>query len=103
SRGRSAYIKADLPSRCFRRRHQLANGFHNRSDVLIVLSDGLRGLPKFLCEFAIRVVPLAETHKCAREGNVDGYGPIAVQHAGEHRDSLFREGVRAMTSATRSF
>jgi hypothetical protein len=31
-------------------------------------------------------------HECPHDLDVDPHGSIAVQHTGQHRDTLFREG-----------
>lgn len=42
---------------------------------------------------------LAQLHEGAHDLYVDVHGPLAVKHAGKHRDALFRKGVRQVAAA----
>jgi hypothetical protein len=62
----------------------------------------------FECVQALRQFPMrrhcfAHSDESAHNSDVDVYSPMAVQYAGEHRNTLFREDVRKIPPASALF
>ena len=75
--------------------HQLAQSFKYDSELLVILRFQFGDLA---CEFAIALDQPSHLHKRAHDLNVHGDCTLAAQHAGEHRDTLFGEGVWRLPS-----
>src|SRR5438067_12618741 len=90
-------MKSNFTTRRFWPRHQLPNRFDDRCDVLVVYADALFQFGKSARKLAIGLRRLAQLHKRAHDGNVDLDRALAVQHARQHRYTLFCERVRQMS------
>ena len=92
-----ANMKPDLSLWRSRRKHEFADGVEDNLEVGVV-SIFERG--ELAGEFRIREEHLAQTHKCAHDGDVDLHGPRTPQDAGEHGDALLGKGVGKVTATT---
>src|SRR5947208_11737811 len=90
-------VKADFPPGRIGRKHQLANGVEDDLELGVIFVFQRRELPG---EFCVREEHLAQTDKCAHDGDVDLHGTRTPQDAGEHGDALLSEGVGSVTAAT---
>jgi hypothetical protein len=86
-------VKANFLSRSLGRGHQLADGFEQRADGLVVALDFTLQFGEFGRQVPVQSQRLAQTHESAHDGDVDLDRPPAVQDTGKHRHSLFREGI----------
>ena len=90
-------MKADLPLGRSWRKHQLADGVEDDLELGVIFVFERRKLAGELC---VRKEHLAQTDKCAHDGDVDLHGTRTPQDAGKHGDALLSEGVGKVTATT---
>src|SRR5439155_16029216 len=88
-------MKADFPPGRIGGKHQLANGVEDDLElgVIFVFKRG-----ELASEFRVGEEHLAQTDKCAHDGDVDLHGTRTPQDAREHRDALLSKGVGSVTA-----
>jgi hypothetical protein len=78
------------------RGHELADGVEDRFELGVVFSLQVGQLES---QLGVGEEHFTQAHEGAHDGDVDLHGPPAAQDAGEHGDTLFREGVGAVRPA----
>src|SRR5438552_15173605 len=84
--------KPDRTFRSSRRGHELADGLEYDLELSVVslLQGG-----ELAREVGVGREHLPQAHESTHDFHVDQDGPLAAQHAGEHGDALFGEGIRS--------
>ena len=88
-------MKPDLSLRRSWRKHQLADGVEDDLELGVIFVFQRR---KLAGEFCVREEHLAQTDKCAHDGDVNLHSTRTPQDAGEH--ALLGEGVGKVTATT---
>lgn len=78
---------------------ELADGFEERGDFLVVIAEAFFEFEEFEGELVLRAEKFAELHERANDLNAGVNGNGAVQDAGEHDGAVLGEDVRVMASA----
>src|SRR5581483_2874650 len=89
-------VEADFARRLLRngRIHELPNGFEKGADGVVMTFDAFFQFGELASELDVAAKHPAELDEGAHDGDVDLNGAVAVEHGGEHGDSLLREGER---------
>jgi len=81
-------------------RHEFSNGLEDDSKLAVVLLFQFIESPG---KYLVRADHLSKLNKSSHDGNIYLNSSFAVEHAREHCDSLFGEGVGAILSSSSTF
>ena len=85
-------MKANAPGGSIWRLHQLADGFEDCRDFVVVFSEAFFEFQEFESQLVLRAEEFAELDEGAHDLDIHENGTLAAQYAGEHGYALLGKG-----------
>jgi len=89
-----AALESDASGIRIRGLHQLAKHFKRSLNVVVMVGQRPFDFGETLCEIGVLMSQLSYPDERPHDRDVDLHGAVAAEHAGQHRNSLFREDIR---------